>query len=98
MTKHREGFQPVSPMKRAHRSAVNLLPLFFWALVSCHSNQDYMNIPVPERRMNLSGLEAVATRYLNEHPGDFYKFHRILTAADDAIGKHEWITRSGVIR
>ncbi len=48
--------------------------------------------------MNLSGLTAESTRYLNEHPGDFYKFHRILTAADAAMGSHERMTRAGVMR
>jgi hypothetical protein len=47
--------------------------------------------------MNLSGLTAVSTRYLNEHPADFYKFHRLLTAADDAMGTHEWMTRAGIM-
>jgi len=48
--------------------------------------------------MNLSGLEAVSIHYLNEHPGDFYKFNRILTAADTSLGNHEFITRSGVMK
>ncbi|MBI3621007.1 MAG: hypothetical protein HY208_02305 [Nitrospirae bacterium] len=47
--------------------------------------------------MNLSGLTSISTRYLNEHPGDFKKFNRILSAADDALGSHDFITRAGVM-
>jgi hypothetical protein len=79
-------------------SGVRLLPLYLIFLISCQSSLDYNRIPVSDRRINLSGLTAVSTRYLNEHPGDFYKFHRILTAADNAMGTHEWMTRSGVMR
>lgn len=80
-------------------------PLYFYflsiglfLLISCQSTIQYEQIPIPERRMNLSGLTAVSTRYLNEHPQDFHKFHRILTAADDALGNHQWITRAGVMQ
>jgi hypothetical protein len=67
-------------------------------LVSCRPDLEYDRIPVPDRRMNLSGLTAVSTRYLNEHPGDYKKFYRMLTAADDALGTHEFITHAGVMR
>ncbi len=79
-------------------SGLRFLSLCFIFLVSCQSSLDYNRIPVSDRRMNLSGLTAVSTRYLNEHPGDFYKFHRILTAADDAMGAHDRMTRAGVMR
>jgi hypothetical protein len=79
-------------------SGVRLLSLYLVFLISCQSSLDYNRIPVSDRRMNLSGLTAVSTGYLNEHPGDFYKFHRILTAADDAMGSHDWMTRAGVMR
>jgi len=75
-----------------------LFSLCFFLLVSCQSRLEYHRIPIPDRRMNMSGLTAVSTHYLNEHPGDFYKFHRILTAADDALGGHDFITRAGVMR
>lgn len=42
--------------------------------------------------MNLLGLEAVATKYLDGHPDDFYKFARILTEADEALEKHGTVT------
>ncbi len=78
------------------------LPIFLVAsvllLVSCGPNLEYNRIPIPDRRLNLSGLTAVSTQYLNEHPGDFHTFNRILTAADDALGSHELITRAGVMR
>lgn len=67
--------------------------------LSCRSATiPYETIPVPDRRMNMSGLVAVATDYLNTHPGDFHKFHRILVAADDALQRHERLTRAGVMR
>lgn len=67
-------------------------------LVSCAADVDYTRIPIPDRRLNLSGLTAISTHYLNEHPGDFYTFHRILTAADDALGRDAVRTRAGVMR
>lgn len=48
--------------------------------------------------MNLKGLEAVSIQYLNDHPKEFYTFSRILTEADDALGKHERVTRGEVMR
>jgi hypothetical protein len=75
-----------------------LFSMGFFILNSCQSSIEYDRIPIPDRRMNLSGLTAVSTRYLNEHPREFYKFHRILNAADDALGNHEWITRGGIMR
>ena len=47
--------------------------------------------------MNLLGLEAVATKYLDEHPQNFQKFARILTDADEALGKHRTIAHGQVI-
>ena len=85
-------------MKKHSVSGVRLLSLCLLFLISCRSSLDYNRIPIPDRRMNLSGLTAVATRYLNEHPDDFYKFHRILTDADDAMGAHEFMTRAGAMR
>jgi hypothetical protein len=48
--------------------------------------------------MNLKGLEAVSIQYLNAHPEEFYAFSRILTQADDALGKHGRMTRGAVMR
>ena len=67
-------------------------------LPGCKANTGYAEIPVPDRKMNLKGLEAVSTRYLNEHPKEFYAFSRILTDADDALGKDKRMTRGGVVR
>lgn len=88
------------PLNHAKCTPVHfvLFALNLFLIVSCQSGLEYVKIPIPDRRMNLSGLTAVSTHYLNEHPGDFYKFHRILTAADDALGSHEFITRAGVMR
>jgi len=46
----------------------------------------------------MKGLETVSIQYLNEHPGEFYAFSRILTEADDALGKNARITRGAVMR
>ncbi|MFZ5875889.1 MAG: hypothetical protein ACOYXU_05710 [Nitrospirota bacterium] len=67
-------------------------------LASCATAVDYTRIPIADRRLNLSGLAATSTQYLNEHPEDFYKFHRILTAADDALSRDAVRTRAGVVR
>jgi len=70
--------------------------MFF--LSGCRAHTGYAGLSNEERRMNLKGLEAVSIQYLNEHPRDFYAFSRILTEADDALGKHNWITRGAVMR
>lgn len=66
-------------------------------LSSCGGGTGYSDISVSDRRLNLSGLEAVSIRYLNSHPEEFYTFSSILTAADDALGNRERITRGGVM-
>jgi hypothetical protein len=92
-------------MSRKESGVRNLKPLgpslifiFLFVLASCQSTAPYDRIPIPDRRMNLSGLMAVSTHYLNEHPGDFYKFNRILTAADESLGNHDFVTRAGVMK
>ncbi len=65
-------------------------------LASCRSYPAYEEIPIPDRKMNLSGLEMIATRYLDAHPDDFWKFNRILIAADDTLQSHETLTRAAV--
>jgi hypothetical protein len=67
-------------------------------VASCSHDLGYDRIPVPERRLNLSGLTAVSTRYLNEHPGDFKKFNTMLSDADDALIDHDFLARAGVMR
>lgn len=72
------------------------LLLAFLLLASCRSSPAYEEIPIPERKLNLVGLEMIATRYLDAHPDDFWKFNRILTAADDALQSHQTLTRGAV--
>jgi hypothetical protein len=85
-------------MRSLKRFYPYLLSLFLFFLISCQSGIPYDRIPIPDRRMNLSGLMSVSTHYLNEHPGDFYKFNRILTAADESLGLHDFMTRAGVMK
>jgi hypothetical protein len=70
--------------------------VFFMA--GCRAQTGYAEIPVSDRRTNMKGLEAVSIQYLNSHPKEFYTFSRILTEADDALGKHARITRGAVMR
>ena len=67
-------------------------------LISRHSESAYTQIPVPERKMNLTGLQMITTQYLDEHPDDFQKFIRILTEADDALQENRTFTRGTVMR
>jgi hypothetical protein len=71
---------------------------FVFFMPGCRAQTGYAEIPVSDRRMNLKGLEAVSTQYLNAHPKEFYAFSRILTEANDALGEHERITRGEVMR
>lgn len=66
-------------------------------LPSCAADLKYQQIPIPDRRMNLRGLEAVSTEYLNQHPQDFHVFGKILTEADDALGAPRALTRGHVM-
>ncbi len=66
-------------------------------LSSCAADMSYLEIPIPDRRMNLRGLEAVSTHYLNEHPQDFFKFSRILSSADEVLQAHQTLTHGHVI-
>lgn len=70
---------------------------FFVFLLSYSTESNYEQIPVPERKLNLKGLEMVTTEYLNEHPEAFNRFIRILTNADDALQAHETLTRGAVL-
>ena len=71
---------------------------FLLPLAGCAAGSGYDEITIPDRRMNLRGLEAVSIQYLNEHPKEFHAFSRILTAADDALGKHDTFSRGTVMR
>lgn len=71
---------------------------YIFFLAGCRAQTGYAEIPVSDRRMNLKGLEAVSIRYLNDHPKEFYAFSRILTEADDALGKHLRITRGAAMQ
>jgi hypothetical protein len=75
-----------------------LAAAFVFFMPGCRAQTGYAEIPVSDRRMNLKGLEAVSIQYLNDHPKEFYTFSRILTEADDALGKHERVTRGEVMR
>jgi hypothetical protein len=75
---------------------LSLLGLLF--IISSHSESAYTKIPIPERKMNLTGLQMITTQYLDEHPGDFQKFIRILTEADDALQENSTFTRGNVMR
>jgi|GEM_PF-2146972 len=72
--------------------------LFLIFLFSCSPRIKYEQIPVPDRRMNLSGLVRISTEFLNHHPKDFYKFNRILTQADEALGNRTFLTKGGVMK
>jgi hypothetical protein len=74
-----------------------LLLLLSSGFSSCRSGLPYEQIPVPDRKLNLLGLEMVATKYLDQHPEDFVKFDRILSDADDALQAHRILTRGAVI-
>lgn len=73
------------------------LLFFFIFLLSYSAESHYDQIPVPERKLNLKGLEMVTTQYLNEHPEAFNRFIRILTNADDALQAHETLSRGAVV-
>ena len=81
-----------------HPVYIVLIGGFMLALAGCAAGTGYDEITVSDRRMNLRGLEAVSIQYLNEHPKEFHAFSRILTAADDALGKHETFSRGTVMR
>ncbi len=73
--------------------------LFFFLLISvaCRSGSDYHRLPIPDRKLNLLGLDMIATRHLDAHPEDFDKFATILTEADDALQSDAMKTHAGVI-
>lgn len=67
------------------------------ALAACRSGPAYDRLPIPDRRVNLLGLEMIATQHLDAHPEDFSKFATILTEADNALQSDAWKTHAGVI-
>lgn len=72
-----------------------LLLLLF--LNGCAPGLSYREIPVPDRKLNLLGLEMIATQHLNAHPEDFDRFSRILTAADNALQNDSMKSHAAVI-
>lgn len=74
-------------------------PLFFLLpiLVACQSGPDYHRLPIPDRKLNLLGLEMIATQHLDAHPEDFSKFATILAGADDALQSDATKTHAGVL-
>jgi hypothetical protein len=75
-----------------------LLLLGLMVLTSGRSEPPYNEIPIPDRKINLTGLQMITTRYLDEHPDDFQKFIRILTEADDALQENPTFTRGTAIQ
>jgi hypothetical protein len=75
-----------------------MAPWMLFTVAGCAVGTEYAGISISDRRMNLRGLEAVSTQYLNHHPAEFHTFSRILSAADDALGSHEILTRGSVMR
>jgi len=80
------------------RIAVILLLLIVLILSARQSNSAYQKLPIPDRRLNLTGLERITTQYLDQHPDDYQKLIRIVTAADDALQGHTTFTRGTVMR
>lgn len=68
-----------------------------FVLQSCVARTNYFDIPEPDRKMNLLGLEAISTKYLDEHPQDFNKFSRILTEANNALETDQMRTHGHVM-
>lgn len=77
------------------KSLLGLSILF--VLQSCVARTNYFDIPEPDRKMNLLGLEAISTKYLDEHPQDFNKFSRILTEANNALETDQMRTHGHVM-
>ena len=81
-----------------HRSNYFVITVGILIILSgCVAGTGYSDISVSDRRLNLSGLEAVSIQYLNSHPEEFHAFSSILTAADDALEENESITRGKVM-
>lgn len=75
-----------------------LFPFFLLLVLSaCRSGPLYDHLPIPERRLNLLGLEMIATEHLDAHPDHFDKFSRILTEADNVLQTDSTKTHAGVI-
>jgi hypothetical protein len=77
------------------KSLLGLSILFI--LQSCVASTKYLDIPKPDREMNLLGLQALSKKYLDEHPQDFDKFSRILTEANDALETDQTRTHGQVM-
>jgi hypothetical protein len=75
------------------------LPFFLLllTLTACRSGPSYDRLPIPDRRLNLLGLEMIATEHLDAHPDHFDKFSKILTEADNVLQTDSMKTHAGVI-
>jgi hypothetical protein len=80
------------------RMAIFLLLLILLIVAARQPDPTYQKIPASDRKLNLTGLERVTTQYLDEHPDDYQKLIRIVTAADDALQRNNTFTRGTVMR
>lgn len=80
------------------RIALILLLLIALTLAARQPDSAYQKLPVSDRRLNLTGLEMVTTQYLDQHPENYQKLIRVVTAADDALQGHTTFTRGAVMR
>lgn len=71
--------------------------LLLLSVVSCRSAPSYDRLPIPDRKLNLLGLEMIATQHLDARPDDFDKFSRILTEADNVLQSDSMKTHAGVL-
>jgi len=71
--------------------------LFLITLAACRSGPAYDRLPIPDRKLNLLGLEMIATQHLDAHPEDYDKLGKILTEADNVLQSDSMKTHAGVI-
>lgn len=66
-------------------------------LAACSERLAYVETAIADRRANVLGVEALFLRHIDEHPGQFPIFIRILTDADNALHAHRVLTRAAVV-
>lgn len=71
--------------------------LLLLSVAACRSGPSYDRLPIPDRRLNLLGLEMIATQHLDAHPEDYDKFGKILTEADNVLQSDSPKTHAGVV-
>ncbi len=81
----------------AFRSKQSLLFFLLLILAACRSGPSYDHLPIPDRKLNLLGLEMIATQHLDAHPSHFDKFSKILTEADNVLQTDSTKTQAGVV-